>query len=96
LILDDWTNDRVHQESVLAYGECVAVAKWTLYHWPNDTAENWEPVGEAVDTDTWHGAVRRIGPITPGRYLIRNESAPNAGQYFLLEPDKTIVPVDAF
>ena len=52
--------------------------------------------GGAVETDTWRGAVRRIGPITPGRYLIRNESAPNGGQYFLLEPDKTIVPVDAF
>ena len=39
---------------------------------------------------------QEIGPITPGRYLIRNESAPNGGQYFLLEPDKTIVPVDAF
>jgi hypothetical protein len=74
----------------------VAVAEWTLYHWPEDTAENWEPVGEAVETDTWHGAVRRIGPVTPGRYMIRNESAPNGGQYFLLEPDKTIVPVDAF
>ena len=78
----------------------MAAARWTLYHWPEDTAENtaenWELVGEAVETDTWHGAVRGIGPITPGRYLIRNESAPDGGQYFLLEPDKTIVPVDAF
>jgi hypothetical protein len=74
----------------------VAVAEWTLYYWPEDTEENWEPVGEAVETDTWHAAVRRIGPIRPGRYLIRNESASSGGQYFLLEPDKTIVPVDAF
>jgi hypothetical protein len=74
----------------------VAVAEWTLYHWPEDAEENWEPVGEAVETETWRGAVRMIGPIMPGRYLIRNESAPNGGQFFLLEPDKTIVPVDSF
>jgi hypothetical protein len=74
----------------------VAAARWALYHWPWGTAENWEPVAEAVETDTWHAAVRRIGPIRPGRYLIRNEAAPNGGQYFLLEPDKTIVPVEAF
>jgi len=74
----------------------VAAARWALYHWPWGTAENWEPVAEAVETDTWHAAVRRIGPITPGRYLIRSESAPNGGHYFLLEPDKTIMPVDSF
>lgn len=74
----------------------MAAARWALYHWPWGTAENWEPVAEAVETDTWHAAVRRIGPIRPGRYLIRNEAAPNGGQYFLLEPDKTIVPVEAF
>jgi hypothetical protein len=74
----------------------VAAARRTLYHWPEDTVENLEQVGGAVESDTWRGAVRRIGPITPGRYLIRNESAPNGGQCFLLEPDKTIVPVDAF
>ncbi len=73
----------------------MAVAKWTLYHWPADTPEHWEQVGDAVEVDTWHGAIRRIGPVTPGRYLVKNQSTPN-GMYFLLEPDNTIVPVDGF
>lgn len=75
----------------------MALAKWSLYHWPADTPERWERVGDEAETDTWQGAVRRIGPITPGRYLIENDSAPSgSGQYFLLEPDKTIVAVDGF
>ena len=73
----------------------MPVANWTLYHWPEGTLQNWQRVGASTDTESWHGAVRRIGPIVPGRYLIENESAPRSHQ-FVLEPDKTIVPVEGF
>ena len=69
---------------------------WRLQHWPLDTPENWQQVGEPVEADTWEQAVEKIGPTEAGRYLIMNDASLDHGQYFRLEPDKTMVPVDAF
>lgn len=63
---------------------------------PDSGEENWEPVGEPVDAGSAQEALEKVAPTDAGRYLVTNDASLEHGSYFRVEPDGTVVPVDAF